>query len=63
MRKWIGILMAVGFCLCAGCGDVQRGLAVLWILLGRLRSEVFLHGDLQSCGQCLRGILYTFEIL
>ena len=20
MRKWIGILMAVGFCLCAGCG-------------------------------------------
>ena len=20
MRKWIGILMAVGFCLCTGCG-------------------------------------------
>ena len=41
---------------------MQRGLAVLRVLFGALRSEVFLKGNLQSRGERLQSRGDTAEI-
>ena len=43
--------------------DMKRRLTILGILLSRLWREVFLHGNLKTSCQCLRGVLYPFKIL